>query len=60
MNQYDFDSNNKEFSQKAFFWTAIAFLVIVLSVLLASCSPKLAAPAHPTEASIYADKAPQK
>lgn len=60
MNQYDFDSNNKEFSQKAFFWTTIAFLIIVLSVFLASCSPKLAAPAHPTQLDIYADKAPQK
>ena len=60
MNQYDFDSNNKEFSQKAFFGTTIAFLIIFLWIFLASCSPKLAAPAHPTEASIYADKAPQK
>lgn len=60
MNQYDFDTNNKGFSQKAFFWTAIAFIIIILSVFLTACSPRMAAPAHPTELDIYADKTPQK
>jgi hypothetical protein len=60
MNQYDFDTNNKEFSQKAFFWTAIAFIIFILSVFLASCSHRTAAPVHPTELDIYADKTPQK
>jgi hypothetical protein len=54
------DAKNKDFSQKAFFWTAIAFIILILSVFLASCSTRMAAPAHPTELDIYADKTPQK
>jgi hypothetical protein len=60
MNQYDLQNNNKEHSQKSCLYTLIGLAFILIWIFFASCSPKLAAPAHPTEASIYADKAPQK
>jgi hypothetical protein len=60
MNQYDLQDNNKAHSQKSCLYTLIGFAILALWIFLASCSPKLAAPAHPTESSIYIDKAPQK
>ena len=60
MNQYDLDTSNKQYSQKSCFFTILFFAAFALLAFFASCSPKLAAPAHPTESSIYADKAPQK
>lgn len=60
MNQYDFNESNKQDSQKSCLYTLIGFVLILIWIFFASCSPKLAAPAHPTESSIYIDKAPQK
>jgi len=60
MIQYDLDTNNKQYSQKSCLYTLIGFAILALWIFLTACSHKLTAPAHPTEASIYADKTPQK